>query len=155
MGTYQKSDVESWVFKPKKHLNLVTRNSKSTEYVASLGKQRNPKNNLCSEFYPFQHPGHWTLPFSFVVMISTLIFVSPETQYFITLFNKISWLCGQQPGGDEASNEGCNSGPTGHDFRYNSNIHVHHNWLISQTTPKKNIFSIELGILILKCKTHV
>jgi hypothetical protein len=38
----------------------------------------------------------------------------------IPLFNKISLLCGQQPGGDEAPNEGCNSGPTGHDFRDNS-----------------------------------
>jgi hypothetical protein len=27
-----------------------------------------------------------------------------------------------QPGEDEASNEGCNSGPTGHDFTDNSNI---------------------------------
>jgi hypothetical protein len=26
-----------------------------------------------------------------------------------------------QPGGDEASNEGCNSGSTGHDFTDNSN----------------------------------
>jgi hypothetical protein len=34
--------------------------------------------------------------------------INPESQYFIPLFNKISWLCGQQPGGDEASNEGCN-----------------------------------------------
>ncbi len=31
---------------------------------------------------------------------------NPESQYFKPLFNKISWLCGQQPGGDEASNEG-------------------------------------------------
>jgi hypothetical protein len=66
-----------------------------------------------------------------------------------------SWLCEQQPVGDEASNEGCNSGPTGHDFTYNSIIHVHHNWLITQRTRKKNIFSIELEILILMCKTHV
>jgi len=44
----------------------------------------------------------------------------PESQCFIPLINKISWLCGQQPGGDEASNEGCNSGPTGHDFLDNS-----------------------------------
>jgi hypothetical protein len=44
----------------------------------------------------------------------------PESQCFIPLINKISWLCGQQPGGDEASNEGCNSGPTGHDFPDNS-----------------------------------
>jgi hypothetical protein len=45
---------------------------------------------------------------------------SPESQYFIPLFNKISLLCGQQPGGDEASNEGCNSGATVHDFTNNS-----------------------------------
>jgi hypothetical protein len=31
-------------------------------------------------------------------------------------------FCRQQPGGDEASNEGCNSGPTGHDFPDNSNF---------------------------------
>jgi hypothetical protein len=33
-----------------------------------------------------------------------------ESQYFIPLFNRISWLCGQHPRGDEASNAGCNSG---------------------------------------------
>jgi len=38
----------------------------------------------------------------------------------IPLFNKISCLWGQQPGGDEASNEACNSGPIGHDFTDNS-----------------------------------
>jgi hypothetical protein len=49
---------------------------------------------------------------------------NPESQYFIHLFNKISWLWGQQPGeGDEASNEGCNSDPTGHDFTDNSIIY--------------------------------
>jgi hypothetical protein len=46
---------------------------------------------------------------------------TPESHYFIPLFNKISWLCRQQPGGDEASNEGSNSGPTGHDFPDNPN----------------------------------
>jgi len=44
-----------------------------------------------------------------------------ESQYFIPLFNKISWLCGQRPRGDEASNERGNSGPTGHNFTDNSN----------------------------------
>jgi hypothetical protein len=39
---------------------------------------------------------------------------NPESQYSIPLFNKISWLWGQQPGGDEAWNEGCNWGPIGH-----------------------------------------
>jgi hypothetical protein len=48
---------------------------------------------------------------------------NPGSQHFIPLFNKISWLCRQQPGGDEASNEGCNSGPTGRDFTDNSNVH--------------------------------
>jgi hypothetical protein len=53
---------------------------------------------------------------------------------FIPLFNRISRLCGcvsypylikfqefanNSPGGDEASNEGCNSGSTGHDFTDN------------------------------------
>jgi hypothetical protein len=46
-----------------------------------------------------------------------------ESQYFIPLLNKISWLGGQQSGGDEASNGGCKSGPTGHDFPHNSNIY--------------------------------
>jgi hypothetical protein len=45
--------------------------------------------------------------------------LNSESQYFIPLFNKISWLCRQQPGGDEASNEGCNSGPTVRDFTDN------------------------------------
>jgi hypothetical protein len=31
---------------------------------------------------------------------------NPKSQYFIPLFHTISWLCGQQPGGDETSNEG-------------------------------------------------
>jgi len=31
---------------------------------------------------------------------------NPESQHFMPLFNKISLLCGQQRGGDEASNEG-------------------------------------------------
>jgi hypothetical protein len=44
-----------------------------------------------------------------------------ESQYFIPLFNKISWFCVQQPGGDEASNEGSN--PVGHDFTDNSNVY--------------------------------
>jgi len=47
---------------------------------------------------------------------------NPESLYFIPLFNKISLLCRQQPGGGEASNEGCNSSPRGHDFTDNSNI---------------------------------
>ncbi len=42
-----------------------------------------------------------------------------ETQYFIPLFNTISSLCGRQLGGDEASNEGCNSRPTRYDFTHN------------------------------------
>jgi hypothetical protein len=43
--------------------------------------------------------------------------LNSESQYFIPLFNKISWLCRQQQRGDEASNGGgCNSGPIGHDF---------------------------------------
>jgi len=29
-----------------------------------------------------------------------------ESQSFIPIFNKISWLCRQQPGGDETLNEG-------------------------------------------------
>ncbi len=48
---------------------------------------------------------------------------NPESQYFIHLFNKISGLCGQQPGVGEASNEGCNLDPTGHDFTDNSIIY--------------------------------
>jgi hypothetical protein len=36
-------------------------------------------------------------------------------------FLKIHDFGDKQPGGDEASIEGCNSGPTGHDFTDNSN----------------------------------
>jgi hypothetical protein len=46
-----------------------------------------------------------------------------QSQYFILLFNKISWLCRPQPRGDEASNEGCDSGLTGHDFLDSFNIY--------------------------------
>jgi len=49
---------------------------------------------------------------------------NPKCLSFISLFNKISWLCGQQPGGDETSNEGCNSGPVGHDFMDNFIVRV-------------------------------
>jgi hypothetical protein len=45
-----------------------------------------------------------------------------RSQYFILLFNRISWLCGPQPRGDEASNGGCNSGSIGHDFLDNFNF---------------------------------
>jgi hypothetical protein len=46
---------------------------------------------------------------------------NPESQCFIPFFFFNSWLCRQQPGGDEASShEGWNSGPTGHDFTDNS-----------------------------------
>jgi hypothetical protein len=54
--------------------------------------------------------------------VSSFHAFNPESQNFIPLFNRISLLCGQQPGGDEASNEGCNSGPRGHDFTGNSTI---------------------------------
>jgi len=46
-----------------------------------------------------------------------------ESQYFIPLFNRISWLSAEHPTGNEASNGGCNSGPTGHDFQDNFNIY--------------------------------
>jgi len=59
--------------------------------------------------------------FTVVINVLELGAFNPESQYFIPLFNKISWLCGQHPGGDEALNEGCNSGSTGHDFTDNSN----------------------------------
>jgi hypothetical protein len=48
-----------------------------------------------------------------------------ESQYFIPLFNTISWLCMHHPTGDEASNGGCNSCPIGHDFQDNSNIYIY------------------------------
>jgi len=47
-----------------------------------------------------------------------------ESQYFIPLLNRISWLCVQHPTGDEASNGGCNSDPIGHDFQDNSIIYI-------------------------------
>jgi len=42
---------------------------------------------------------------------------NPESQYFIPLFNKISWLCAQEPGADEASNEGCTQAQQGMTLR--------------------------------------
>jgi hypothetical protein len=42
---------------------------------------------------------------------------NPESQYFIPLFNKISWLCGQQPGEDEASHEGSTQAQQGMTLR--------------------------------------
>ncbi len=59
-----------------------------------------------------------------------------ESQHFIPLFNKISWLCGQPPGGDEASNEGCNSGPIGHDFTDNFNVEGK-NWRMMEEEKKR------------------
>jgi hypothetical protein len=38
---------------------------------------------------------------------------NPESQYFIPLFNKILLLCGQQSGGDEASNVGATQAQEG------------------------------------------
>jgi hypothetical protein len=55
------------------------------------------------------------------VAINVLSAFNPESQYFIPLFNKISLLCRQQPGGGDASHEG-NSGPRGHDFMDNSSM---------------------------------
>jgi hypothetical protein len=46
-----------------------------------------------------------------------------QSQYLILLFNKIPWLCGPQPRGDDPSNGDCNSGSTGHDFLDNVNIY--------------------------------
>jgi hypothetical protein len=42
---------------------------------------------------------------------------NPESQYFIPLFNKISLLCRQQPGGDEASNVGATQAQEGATLR--------------------------------------
>ncbi len=41
---------------------------------------------------------------------------------FLTKFH--DFADNKQPGGDEASNKGCNSGPTGHDFPDNSTVSV-------------------------------
>jgi hypothetical protein len=60
-----------------------------------------------------------------------------ESQYFIPLFNTNSWLCWQHPKGNEASNGGCNSGPTGHDFLHNANI-----WFLClpwESDPSQNV----------------
>jgi len=56
-------------------------------------------------------------------------------------FNKISWLCGQQQPG---SNEGCNSGPTGHDFTHNSTIYNK----IMKRAPIKHKTSLRIKISI-------
>ncbi len=67
---------------------------------------------ISERLQPITAAAMWTVAIN---VLEPLAFNS-ESQYFIPLFNKISWLCRQQPGGDEASNERCNSGPTGHDF---------------------------------------
>jgi hypothetical protein len=46
---------------------------------------------------------------------------NPKSQYFLPLFNKISWLW-RQLGKDETSNEGCKSSPTLHDFWNDPNV---------------------------------
>jgi hypothetical protein len=47
---------------------------------------------------------------------------NPKSQYFIALFNKISWLYEQQPRMNVTSIEGCNSDLIGRDFMDNSSV---------------------------------
>jgi hypothetical protein len=47
---------------------------------------------------------------------------NPTSQYFIALFNKISWLYKQKPRMNVTSIEGCNSGVIGRDFMDNSSV---------------------------------
>jgi hypothetical protein len=68
--------------------------------------------------------------------------INPESQYFIPLFNKISWLCGQQPSGDEASNEGCNWCPIGHDFTDNCIMSP----FSSKKSDVKGLITLEGGV---------
>jgi hypothetical protein len=88
-----------------------------TEFSTKFGAKL---SSPCPFFPPWTpSSNHWCICTVAINVLEPPAF-NPESQYFKPLFNKISWLCGQQPGGDEASNEGCNSGPTGHDFRDNS-----------------------------------
>jgi hypothetical protein len=53
-------------------------------------------------------------------MFSCLVHLIPSLSISYPDLIKISWLCRQRPRGDEESNEGCNSGPTGHHLTDNS-----------------------------------
>ncbi len=77
---------------------------------------------------------------------------NPKTQYFISLFNKISWLWRQQRGGDEPSNEGYSSGPTGHYFTdtlFSSILQglepIPETTTWKQLNPTKNLFSCDFN----------
>ncbi len=80
---------------------------------------------------------------------------NPESQYFIPLFNKISWRCGQQPEGMKHQMRGATQAQQGMSLHITLLYMFTTNDLSLKEPQKKNIFSIELGILILKCKTHV
>jgi hypothetical protein len=108
----------------------------TTEYheKKKTRKERCFKNRMRA-FHFFKHPGtadtgYHALPLHFLfpellrpitpAAMRTVIInvVEPgafnlESQYFILYLIKFHDFAEQQPGGDEASNEGCNSGPTG------------------------------------------
>jgi hypothetical protein len=76
-----------------------------------------------------------------VINVLDLGAFNAEFQYFIPLFNTISSLCGQQLGGDETSNEGCNSRPTGYDFTHNLST-WNQNYINIIIVPNKRHFFI-------------
>jgi hypothetical protein len=91
----------------------------STGHETQFSSKFGAKPSLpCPCFSWTPSPNHFCCFALCIVAINVLAprAFNAESQYFIPWFNKISWLCVQQPGGDEASNEGCNSGPTGDDF---------------------------------------
>jgi hypothetical protein len=77
-------------------------------------------------------------------MFSCLVHLM-QSQYFILLFDNISWLCGPQPRGDQASNGGCNSGSTGHDFPDNFNIYFFFTMRTGPFSKCENRSSFQIG----------
>jgi len=71
-----------------------------------------------------------------------------EFLYFVPLFNRISWLCGQRPRRDETSNGGWNYGPIWHDFQDNSNIY----FIFCTTDSSQNVKSDSILKLVVRWK---
>ncbi len=94
----------------------------STGYETQFRSKFGAKLSLPCPFFPERLRPITAVMCTVAINVLEPCAFNPESQYFIPLFDKLSWLCGQQPGGDEASNEGYNSGPVGHDFRDNFNV---------------------------------
>jgi hypothetical protein len=71
---------------------------------------------------------HWCC-YAAINVFEPLRAFNPQSQNFTPLFNKISWLCRYKSGEDARSNDGCNSGLTGHDFTENSSVYRQAIWV--------------------------